>query len=178
MSMIVSKINPIETPKRVRLWATFGLVNTNARSKGSISSRCTIPMSTSIHIPSTFAFTTNGRVKTKNDYFREMVLEVEQWGIKPAWVTGDSWYSSLENLKFLRNEKVGFLFGIGDNRKVSLERGKLVQVKHLEIPESGLVVYLKEFGWVKVFLSVVQKRTAILHHVPSRLRAIKPVDAG
>jgi len=74
--------------------------------------------------------------KTKNDYFREMVLEVEQWGIKPAWVTGDSWYSSLENLKFLRNEKVGFLFGIGDNRKVSLERGKLVQVKHLEIPES------------------------------------------
>jgi hypothetical protein len=89
--------------------------------------------------------------KTKNDYFREMVLEVRQWGIKPTWVTGDSWYSSLENLKFLRNEKVGFLFGIADNRKVSLERGKLAQVKSLEIPESGLVVYLKEFGWVKVF---------------------------
>jgi hypothetical protein len=46
---------------------------------------------------------------------------------------------------------VGFLFGIADNRKVSLERGKLAQVKSLEIPESGLVVYLKEFGWVKVF---------------------------
>jgi len=89
--------------------------------------------------------------KTKNDYCREMVLEVRQWGLKPAWVTGDSWYSSLENLKFLRNEKVGFLFGIADNRKVSLERGKLVPVKHLEIPASGLVVYLKEFGWVKVF---------------------------
>jgi hypothetical protein len=78
--------------------------------------------------------------KTKNDYFREMVLEVQQWGLKPAWVTGDSWYSSLENLKFLRNEKVSFLFAIADNRKVSLERGKFVQVKHLEIPESGLVV--------------------------------------
>ncbi|MGD1950119.1 MAG: transposase [Leptolyngbyaceae cyanobacterium] len=89
--------------------------------------------------------------KTKNDYFREMVLEVKQWGICPTWVTGDSWYSSLENLKFLRNEKVGFLFGIADNRKVSLERGKLMQVKSLEIPELGLVVYLKEFGWVKVF---------------------------
>jgi len=104
--------------------------------------------------------------KTKNDYFREMVLEVEQWGIKPAWVTGDSWYSSLENLKFLRNEKVGFLFGIGDNRKVSLERGKLVQVKHLEIPESGLVVYLKEFGWVKVFCQSFKNepRYYIMYH--------------
>lgn len=89
--------------------------------------------------------------KTKNDYFREMVLEVIQWGLKAAWVTGDCWYSSLENLKFLRNEKVGFLFGIADNRQVSVERGKLVQVKSLDIPEEGLVVYLKEFGQVKVF---------------------------
>ncbi len=38
--------------------------------------------------------------KTKNDYFREMVLEVQSWGLKPSWVTGDSWYSSLENLKY------------------------------------------------------------------------------
>jgi hypothetical protein len=99
--------------------------------------------------------------KTKNDYFREMVLEVKQWGIKPAWVTGDSWYSSLENLKFLSNEKVGFLFGIADNRKVSLERGKLLQVKHLEIPESGLVVYLQGVWLGQSVLSVVQKLTAI-----------------
>ena len=73
---------------------------------------------------------------------------------------------------------MGFLFGIGDNRKVSLERGKLVQVKHLEIPESGLVVYLKEFGWVKVFCQSFKNepRYYIMYH--SRLRAIKPVDAG
>lgn len=66
-------------------------------------------------------------------------------------MTGDSWYSGNENLKFLRNEKVGFLFGIADNRQVSLERDIQVQVQTLTIPESGLVVYLKEFGWVKVF---------------------------
>lgn len=89
--------------------------------------------------------------KTKNDYFREMVLEVIQWGLKPEWVTGDSWYSSLENLKFLRNEKMGFWFGIADNRQVSLERGKFMQVQSLAIPEEGLMVYLKAFGWVKVF---------------------------
>lgn len=89
--------------------------------------------------------------KTKNDYFIEMVQEVKSWGIKPDWVTGDSWYSSAPNLKFLRNEKVGFFFGIAENRKVSLEKGKEVQVKTLTVPETGLMVYLREFGWVKLF---------------------------
>ena len=36
--------------------------------------------------------------KTKNDYFQEMLAEVLAWGLEPAFVTGDSWYSSLENL--------------------------------------------------------------------------------
>lgn len=89
--------------------------------------------------------------KTKNDYFLEMLAEVKGWGLKPTWVTGDSWYASVENLKFLRNEEVGFLFGIAENRKVALARGSDVQVQSLEIPDAGLVVYLKEFGWVKVF---------------------------
>ena len=89
--------------------------------------------------------------KTKNEYFREMVLEVIEWGFKPAWVTGDSWYASLENLKFLRNEEVGFLFGVANNRQVSVERGKTRPVKDIDIPEDGLMVYLKAFGWVRVF---------------------------
>ena len=80
-----------------------------------------------------------------------MMREIRAWGLKPAWVTSDSWYASVENLKFLRNEGVGFLFGVANNRKVSPEQGKEVQVQTLEIPDGGLVVYLKEFGWVKVF---------------------------
>jgi hypothetical protein len=31
--------------------------------------------------------------KTKNDYFQDMVNEVFSWGLQPAWVTADSWYS-------------------------------------------------------------------------------------
>lgn len=89
--------------------------------------------------------------KTKNEYFIEMLQEIKSWGAKPDWVSGDSWYSSLANLKFLRNEEVGFLLGVADNRKVSLEQGKEVQIQTLTIPETGLVIYLKEFGWVKVF---------------------------
>lgn len=101
--------------------------------------------------PVNFRLYDKGEGKTKNDYFREMVREVRAWGLHPSWVTGDSWYSSLENLKFLRNEKVGFLFGIAGNRQVSVERGTSVQVGTLEIPSGGLMVYLKAFGWVKVF---------------------------
>ena len=80
-----------------------------------------------------------------------MLQEIKSWGVKPAWVTGDSWYSSLTNLKFLRDEEVGFLFGVAENRKVSLVQGQEIQLQMLAIPDSGLVVYLKEFGWVKVF---------------------------
>jgi len=101
--------------------------------------------------PVNFRIYDKGEGKTKNDYFREMVSEVKEWGLKLAWVTGDSWYSSIENLKFFRHEKVGFLFGIAANRQVSLEQGTQVQVQTLTIPEFGLVVYLKEFGWVKLF---------------------------
>lgn len=101
--------------------------------------------------PINFRLYDKGENKTKNAYFREMVVEVKAWGVRPAWVTGDSWYSSIENLKFLKNEGLSFLFGIANNRKISLEKGSEVQVKMLMIPESGLVVYLKEFAWVKVF---------------------------
>eukprot|EP00347_Sterkiella_histriomuscorum_P021071 403335373 len=40
--------------------------------------------------------------KTKNDYFREMLIEVINWGLAPKIVTGDSWYSGLMNLKHVR----------------------------------------------------------------------------
>lgn len=96
--------------------------------------------------------------KTKNDYFREMLLEVIAWGIKPAWVTGDAWYCSLENLKFLRKQKLNFLFGIDNNRIISLEKGSYCQVQSLtEWPADGRRVYLKEFGDVKVFRQEYKK---------------------
>jgi hypothetical protein len=89
--------------------------------------------------------------KTKNEYFREMMEEVIRWGLQPWGVTGDSWYSGIENLKFLRNQKIGFLFGVEKNRTVSNQPQKYQQVKTLEIPKQGVVTHLKEFGFVKLF---------------------------
>lgn len=89
--------------------------------------------------------------KTKNNYFQEMLTEVIKWGVKPRLVTGDSWYSGVENLKFLRNQKLGFLFGVEKNRTVSNKPGKYCQVSNLEITDEGLITHLREFGSVKLF---------------------------
>ncbi len=97
--------------------------------------------------------------KTKNDYFREMITEVLAWGLTPLMVTGDAWYSALENLKFLKNRELGLLMGIAKNRKVSLDGTKYTQVKNLEIPGPGLIVYLKSFGHVKVFRRTFKNET-------------------
>ena len=62
--------------------------------------------------------------KTKNDYFQEMLVEVLAWGLEPAFVTGDGWYSSQDNLKMIKNHHQGFLFALESNRLVSIEKGQ------------------------------------------------------
>ena len=41
--------------------------------------------------------------KTKNDYLREMITEVLDWGLQPCSMTTDAWYSSHKNLKFFKD---------------------------------------------------------------------------
>lgn len=89
--------------------------------------------------------------KTKNDYFQEMLLDVLAWGLEPAFVTGDSWYSSGDNLKMIKHAQRGFLCALESNRRVSVEKGHGLQVQQLTIPEDGLLLYLRGFGTVKVF---------------------------
>lgn len=90
--------------------------------------------------------------KTKNDYFREMLTEVIGWGLVPKIVTEDTWYSGLMNLKHVRNSGLDFLFGIEKDRLISLEKGSYIKVVDMpEFPENGKIVYLKEYGKVRVF---------------------------
>lgn len=89
--------------------------------------------------------------KTKNDYLREMITEVMDWGLKPKTVTTDAWYASKENLKFFRNKDLGFLVGVAKNRSCSINGRDYTQLQNLEIPDNGLIVHLKSFGKVKVF---------------------------
>ena len=96
-----------------------------------------------------------GKGKSKHDYFQEMVRECWRWGLRPGWVSADSWYASVENLKFLRNQEVGFLVGLEANRIVSCAPGRYEQVGRIEaLPEQGLFTHLKGFDFVKVFRTV------------------------
>lgn len=104
-----------------------------------------------ISVPVNYRICDKSSGKTKNEYFREMLIEVMSWGLLPAWVTGDSWYSSLENLKFIRSKKINFMFGVESNRIISSERGKYIQIQKFEDWSSdGMqTVYLKDYGMVK-----------------------------
>ena len=105
--------------------------------------------------------------KTKNDYFLEMLAEVQAWGVEPAFVTGDSWYSGTKNLKTIKNDGPGSLFALKSNRSVSVEKGKFVHVSALDIPEDGLEVWLRGFGKVKVFRTLLKnERRHYAVHLP------------
>ena len=101
----------------------------------------------------------------KNDYFLDMLTEVLSWGLEPAYVTGDSWYSCIKNLKTIKNHQLGFLFALEANRLVSLVKGTWVQVQSLDVPKDGLVVWLRDFGQVKLFRTSLknQARHYIIH---------------
>ena len=86
-----------------------------------------------------------------------MIVEVESWGLTPKFVTGDSWYSSRENLQFLKNKELGFLMGVAKNRKVCIQSGQWVLVSTLDIPSDGLVVDLKQFGQVRLYKKSFKK---------------------
>ena len=80
-----------------------------------------------------------------------MLDELLLWWLKPSMVSGDSWYSGVKNLKRVKKHSMGFMFGVESNRLISLEKGTWQQVQSLDIPANGMLVYLRDFGQVKVF---------------------------
>ena len=116
-----------------------------------------------LRVPVNFRVVDKAEGKTKNDLFREMVEEVLGWGLAPAVVTADSWYSGVENLRFLRDQGLSFMIALEKNRLVSEQRGEHVRVESVDLPESGKVMYLRHFGWVSVFRTV-DKHNDVRHY--------------
>ena len=107
-----------------------------------------------LRVPVDFRVVDKAEGKTKNDLFREMVEEVLGWGLAPAMVTADSWYSGVENLKFLRDRELGFMIALEKNRTVSDHPGTHRRVEDMDLPETGQALYPCHFGWVSVFRTV------------------------
>jgi aspartate carbamoyltransferase regulatory subunit len=81
-----------------------------------------------------------------------MLDEVLAWGLIPSYITGDSWYSSKENLKHIKHAELGFMFAVKANRTVSIKQGEWLQVQQIDhVPKTGLEVWLKDFGFVTLY---------------------------
>ena len=59
----------------------------------------------------------------------------------------DAWYASLKNLKAIRDHGWVWITTLRKNRKVN----RNVRLESLDIPEEGLSVHLRGYGWVTVF---------------------------
>ena len=81
--------------------------------------------------------------QTKNDHFRRMLAQAYQRGFAPEIVLFDSWYSSLKNLKTIRDYGWTWLTQLKSNRTVSLYKGHRLAVSAFTIPYTGLQVHLK-----------------------------------
>jgi len=92
--------------------------------------------------------------KTKNTLFREMLKSAKARGITPDHVVTDTWYSSLDNLKCIRSLGWQWVAGLRKNRKVNRNE----TLENLEIPDEGLKMHLRGYGWVKVFRFVRNER--------------------
>jgi hypothetical protein len=103
------------------------------------------------HLPVSYRVYDKEEGKSKNDYFQEMLAEVLAWGLKPAFVTGDSWFSGVKNFKAAKNSGLNSMFALKSNRCVAIEKGKWQPIQKLEIPDEGLEVWLRGVGQVKVF---------------------------
>ena len=88
---------------------------------------------------------------TKNDHFRAMLQMAHERCFEPRYVLFDSWYSSLENLKAIRDYGWRFLCRLKSNRLVNPDKSGNIAIRQIEIPAEGRVVHLKAYGMVRVF---------------------------
>lgn len=88
---------------------------------------------------------------TKNDHFRNMLQVAHERGFQSTAVVFDSWYSSLENLKFIRDLEWIWLTQLKENRQVDPDRTGNKAIKDIPLTSEGEVVHLKGYGLVKVF---------------------------
>ena len=99
--------------------------------------------------------------KTKNEHFREMIRQAFlEKSIEAKTVLFDSWYASVENLKFIHRRAKIFVTTLKENRRVSLS------------PEQGYI-HLQQIEWTKEQLRY--GITIKLKEVPFKVQLFKVV---
>ena len=90
--------------------------------------------------------------KTKNTHFRGMLSLAKKRGLIPKAVIVDAWYSSLDNLKAIRDHNWIWVAGLRKNRRVNRNE----KLEDLDIPDEGLKIHLRGYDWITVFRFVAK----------------------
>lgn len=85
---------------------------------------------------------------TKNEHFRSMLQSAKHRGFTPRYVCMDSWYSSLENLKFIRALNWQWLTRLKENRLVNPDGAVNRPLRECRISNVGSRVHLKGYGFI------------------------------
>ena len=88
---------------------------------------------------------------SKNDHFHALITTAHQRGFTPECVVFDSWYSSLKNLKTIRQYHWHWLTQLKSNRHVNLDKQGNRPIRELPISATGTIVHLKGYGLIQVF---------------------------
>lgn len=88
---------------------------------------------------------------TKHAHFRAMLASAKLRGFCPRIVAFDSWYSSLENLKTVRDSGWAWLTRLKSNRLVNADGTGNRPLQEVHISLDGTVVHLKGYGMILVF---------------------------
>ena len=104
------------------------------------------------HIPCDYRLSAKGQDGlTKNDHFQHMMQTAHQRGFTPECVLFDSWYSSLANLKLVRDLGWCWLTQLKRNRLVNPNGTGLRSLSDVELAAVGTIIHLKGYGLVKIF---------------------------
>jgi len=90
---------------------------------------------------------------SKNEHFRSMLQTAYDRGFLPYFIMFDSWYACLANLKLIHKFGWRFFSRVKKNRLVNPDNTGNIPVSSLTIPEDGMVVHLKGYGFIKLFHS-------------------------
>jgi putative transposase len=102
------------------------------------------------HVPVDYRIYTKGG-PTKNQLFRHMLRAAAARGLRPRCVCFDSWYASVDNLKEVRRLGWTFLTRLKYNRRVRQDFGPVQRLHEAALTAEGALLYLPEYGQVKVF---------------------------
>jgi IS4 transposase len=107
--------------------------------------------------------------ETKNKMMQEMIRRHIQNNVKFRYILADSWYSSVENMRFIAKKKKIFIFELKENRKIALgvkERniGAFERVDQAAIPEGEPArVWIKDLDFsVLLFKQVFKNKDGTL----------------